>query len=117
MFALNLFTKMPNNVRLAMMMFAVKHIAVFGPNLLLRSLTPSFLFGSGPLDYEWVPPATVLGDEEAKAEARKMIQEFEKRSSLREAVVVGDGSDNEVQMVEDLVLAGEVLDMFPAPFN
>jgi len=121
LFALNLFTKMSNEVRLAMMTYAVKHTATFGPNLLLRSLTPPFLFGSGPLDYEWVPPSTTTGDEEAKAEARRMIQEFEKRlhstDKAPSEAVDSNESVKEVQKEEELVMAGEVLDMFPAPFN
>jgi len=77
-FAIGLFLKMPNDVRLAMMLYAVQYSFEFGPNVLLRSLLP-ILFGPGPPNNsEWkLPtPAAEFGDPTAKAEARRLIASF-----------------------------------------
>ena len=69
-FALSLFLKMNNQVRLTMMLYAVRYTLEYGPGTLLRSLTPGVLFGAGPPDAVWQEAAAVVGDEEAKREAR-----------------------------------------------
>mmetsp|Transcript_26078 Transcript_26078/g.61136 ORF Transcript_26078/g.61136 Transcript_26078/m.61136 type:complete len:295 (+) Transcript_26078:1016-1900(+) len=75
-FALKLFAYMPNEVRLAMMTYAVSYSAEMGPGLLRSFVTP--LFGTGPAPY--VPTAGsgmarvyTTGDMEAKLEAAKML--------------------------------------------
>lgn len=75
-FALKLFVQMPTDVKLAMILFAIKHTIQFGPNTLLRSLAPDFVFGSVPDDPLWQPPAATVGDEGAKTEARDMMRQF-----------------------------------------
>jgi hypothetical protein len=102
-FALNLFTKMPNEVRLTMMLFAVRYTFEFGPNILLRSLSPPQLFGSGPPDLTWPEGPVVIGDTAAKEEARRMILDFERRKEAESETLV---AENELP-----------LDAFPSPFN
>ena len=51
-------------------LYAIRHTIEFGPNILLRSLTPHLLFGSGPISSEWTQPPETFGDEAAKDEAR-----------------------------------------------
>jgi hypothetical protein len=67
---------MPNPVRIAMVLYSIAYTIKFGPNTLLRSLTPDFLFGGGPSDPSWTAPKQVLGDGEAKQEARDMMKNF-----------------------------------------
>jgi len=93
-FALNLFLKMPNEVRVAMILYSIGYTAQYGPNTLLRSLTPDILFGSGP--EAWELPGGLreemqiaqairndavpdnVGDVEAKEEAKKLMADFKK---------------------------------------
>ena len=75
-FALQMFAKMPNPTRLAMVLYAVQYTLKFGPNTLLRSLTPDFLLGGGPPDPSYSPPGATIGDEDAKNEARTMMKTF-----------------------------------------
>eukprot|EP00595_Chromulina_sp_UTEXLB2642_P000591 CAMPEP_0196766672 /NCGR_PEP_ID=MMETSP1095-20130614/28448_1 /TAXON_ID=96789 ORGANISM="Chromulina nebulosa, Strain UTEXLB2642" /NCGR_SAMPLE_ID=MMETSP1095 /ASSEMBLY_ACC=CAM_ASM_000446 /LENGTH=312 /DNA_ID=CAMNT_0042130047 /DNA_START=682 /DNA_END=1616 /DNA_ORIENTATION=- len=74
-FALSMFFQMPWSVRIAMILFSITHTIQYGPNTLLRSLTPSNLFGDGPEDVN-IQLDSVLGDNEAKQEARSMISQF-----------------------------------------
>lgn len=91
-FAFNLFFEMPTSVRIAMILFAISHTFTYGPNTLLRSLAPPFIFGEGPKPPSWtdykVPANQVIGDEDAKKEARRMIAAFV--PSLEEGVKVED---------------------------
>lgn len=73
-FCLELFFKMPMSVRLGIIWYSIVYTFEYGPNTLLRSLTP--LLGQGPSAYAWKPPATSVGDLDAKEEARKMISVF-----------------------------------------
>ena len=90
-FAIKLFLKMPNSVRIAMILYSIEYTLQFGPGTLLRSLTPGFLTGNGP-----APPnpeevqrkissdsssgssssGRLVGDMEAKEEAKRMMKAF-----------------------------------------
>ena len=107
-FALDLFFKLPLQVQLNIMFFAVKLSLEFGPNLLLRSVTPPFVFGSGPNEPTWSPPPATVGEEGTKLEARRMMKEFlirkdeeeenggEAVTSILEQESIGKGSRNAV---------------------
>jgi len=115
-FALSLFTKMPNDVRLAMILYSITHTLEYGPNTLLRSLTPTFVLGAGPSDPVWKPPQTIFGDEPAKEEARLMMRAFNpsatpKASALKSKTGVMEQPQQEVQQHE------HIMDALPAPFN
>ena len=73
-FCLDLFLKMPNSVRLAILVYAIQYTFEFGPANLVRSITP--LFGYGPDSPSWNPPSSTVGDTIAKEEARKYISDF-----------------------------------------
>lgn len=105
-FALQMFTKMPNETRLAMMLFAVRYTFKFGPHTLLRSLTPPwFLFGAGPTDpAPFVGPEKSIGDEEAKSEARRMLKLFKPSGRFNDEEVVKDRAES-------------IKESLPAPFN
>ena len=75
-FATGLFVKMPLQVQLSIMLYAIRFTLEYGPYTLLRSVTPPFLFGTGPGTPAWEPPRMSLGDEEAKEEARQMMKKF-----------------------------------------
>lgn len=75
-FALQLFVRMPAVVALTMVIFSIKHTIIYGPNTLLRSLVPGFLFGEGSNGPKFNPSFGPLGDEEAKLEARSMMSKF-----------------------------------------
>lgn len=100
-FALKLFFKMPTDVKLAMIFFAIKHTLEFGPNTLLRSLLPDFLFGPSS-EVEWSPPTPLKGDVEAKNEARRMMKEFSPSGTAVERRTAGE--------------EGEGGSVFPSPF-
>ena len=95
-FALQLFLKMPNDVRVAMVLYSALHTLEYGPNTLLRSLVPSIAVGQGPADPRWTAPAVVLGDDEAKREAREAMKAFEPSAGSR---------------------GGAATEALPAPFN
>jgi lycopene beta-cyclase len=104
-FALEMFFNMPNDTRIAMVLYAIGYTFKFGPNVLLRSLTPSFVLGAGPSDelFEGIPPE--LGDVEAKKEARLMMNRF-----TPDAKVTYNKKEEEAkEEVPEVV--------FPAPFN
>ena len=77
-FALQMFVQLPNEVRLAMILFAIRYTIEYGPNTLLRSLTPSLFFGRGPPDPNYIAtrPSKFQGEFEAKEEARNMMKAF-----------------------------------------
>lgn len=84
-FALQIFANMPNDVRLAMILYSIKYTAQYGPGTLLRSITPPFVLGTGPADirsiemyYQQPTVASTrrLGDIRAKDEARIMMKQF-----------------------------------------
>jgi lycopene beta-cyclase len=75
-FALELFFKMPPDVGLSMVLYSIMYTVKFGPNTLLRSLTPAFLFGAGPSDSVYSDLPETLGDTAAKIEARNMMKAF-----------------------------------------
>ena len=83
-FAVQLFAKLPNAVRLAMVLYSTQYTATFGPGTLVRSLTPAALSGEGPAPREWVPPPPddQVGDPEAKAEARHMMATLKAPASV-----------------------------------
>lgn len=66
---------MPAPVAASMILFAITHTIIYGPNTLLRSVTPDFILGPGPEEPD-IEPVRVIGDEEAKNEARKMYKAF-----------------------------------------
>jgi lycopene beta-cyclase len=49
-FALQLFMLMENKLRVNIILFAMKHTLVYGPNTLLRSILPPWLLYTGPPD-------------------------------------------------------------------
>ena len=143
-FALQLFAKMPNEVRptapktvlksfcsifinfrwfdkvrVAMILFSIRHTWIYGPNTLLRSLTPSITFGTGPENYTWSPPPAMWGDEDAKAEARRMIKQFEveKRSAASQQTVVEREDSSQPPFIVGTPEEQISLTAFPAPFN
>mmetsp|Transcript_6097 Transcript_6097/g.13101 ORF Transcript_6097/g.13101 Transcript_6097/m.13101 type:complete len:111 (+) Transcript_6097:2-334(+) len=77
-----------------MILYSIGYTAQYGPNTLLRSLTPDILFGSGP--EAWELPGGLreemqiaqairndavpdnVGDVEAKEEAKKLMADFKK---------------------------------------
>lgn len=104
-FALQMFTKMPNTTRLGMVLYSIGYTLKFGPNTLLRSLTPSwFLFGAGPSDPAFKAPEISVGDEEAKKEARMMMKQFNPS---------GRFSPRDVDKVNAIDHASSI----PSPFN
>ena len=126
LFALQMFVRMRPPVQLAMMLFAVWHTALYGPNTLLRSVLPGELFAGDGDDASdrWAPPPAVLGDEPAKVEARAMIERFERlRREKPSDPAAGwnhmdeDRVETETKLQETLLVADEKLDAFPAPFN
>ncbi len=111
-FALKLFTKMPIRVKLTMMLFAINHTLQFGPNTLLRSLLPDFLFGSIVEDSEEHLKSTQhsMGDMLAKNEARDMIKNFEiMKSQGRDTWKEDDIMTNKAELSTEVI--------FPSPFN
>ena len=100
-FALQMFSKMPPDVGLAMILYSIVYTIKFGPNTLLRSLTPKFLFGAGPSDALYSEIPKELGDAEAKDEARRMMKSFRPT-----AKVTYNSKETEV-----------VNTAYPAPFN
>ena len=75
-FCLDLFFKMHNEVKLAMVLYAIEYTATYGTHTLLRSIMPPVLFGRGPPDPRWSPPPSSIGDVEAKTEARRLMRMF-----------------------------------------
>lgn len=130
-FALNMFVKMKPAVRLAMVLYAIKYTFYFGPGTLLRSLTPDFLFGSGPEEYVWKKMPDLLGDDAAKVEAKTMMSSFipsagehhkpEAKSEVKVEVEVGiDAETASAAVKKDLVgagVGGGDVKSYPSPFN
>ena len=83
-FALKLFFQMPTQVKLTMIIFAIKHTFEFGPTTLLRSLSPDFIFGSVSDDPVWELPSSTIGAVEAKDEARKMMNKFTEEKAKKQ---------------------------------
>lgn len=80
-FALNLFTKMPNDVRLAMVVYAVRFSLAYGPCLLRSLATPLFQ----PLDDGATPPSSptyTTGDTAAKEEALAILRDSPTKGTL-----------------------------------
>lgn len=107
-FALEMFVKMPNDTRIAMILYSIKYTLKYGPNVLLRSLLPSFFLGAGPADtpYKLFPDA--IGDVSAKTEARTMMRSF-----VPTAKVTYNRKEEEVVEEKELASAAP----YPAPFN
>jgi lycopene beta-cyclase len=112
-FALKLFVQMPNDVRLAMMLYAIQYTLEFGPATLLRSLTPGFLFGSGPADPSWQPAPVDIGDVDAKEEARRMMKEF----TCTAHSTIHSKSDEEKTEERSETEKKVSINNYPAPFN
>ena len=119
-FALPIFLRMPNDVRLSMMIYAVKHVVRDGPNILLRSITPEFLFGEGAEDIfsldaysanSKVSSTSRTGDRAAKREAVGMMREFSPTGKYQ--MTVADAEDlKEGDLLSALSPTAEP----PAPF-
>lgn len=129
-FALSLFLQMPTQVKLTMVLFAIKHTFQFGPNTLLRSLGPDFLFGGSIEEPLWQAPVRTLGDDVAKTEARTMIRKFEDSKSegltgweddqfgalIQQQQTNADVAS--VSVAKSNVIVDEKVSVdFPAPFN
>lgn len=106
-FGLNIFVRMPFDVASALVVYAIAYTLKFGPNTLLRSVLPPILFGEGPapLDYPAIYEATVVGDVDAKQEARTMIQAFEADKLSEES--------NDRTLVDNV----ETMVVYPAPYD
>ena len=108
-FCLDLFFKMKNPVKAAMVLYSIQYTAKYGPGTLVRSLTPDFLFGSGPGKYEWKAMPEQLGDFDAKTEAKNMMKAF--------VPTAGEHSSLKSETIEVKVEKKEELLAYPAPFN
>ncbi|KAJ1438571.1 lycopene cyclase protein-domain-containing protein [Ochromonadaceae sp. CCMP2298] len=123
-FALSMFLKMPNDTRLAMMLYAVQYTVQFGPNTLLRSLLPPILLGAGPPEPTWraPTPAGEVGDPGAKEEARRMMRSFASTPAPA-PVVVSEGENAPAPQAEGekapAPAEGELVGAasYPAPFQ
>jgi lycopene beta-cyclase len=95
LFALSLFLKMPNSVRLAMIVYSMRYTFEFGPGTLLRSLTPAILTGEGPRPVKWKAPIDkkFLGDYTAKDEAKEMMAAFKPDFAVFNAIETGSESE------------------------
>jgi hypothetical protein len=118
-----MFLKMPNDTRLAMILYSVQYTVEFGPNTLLRSLLPALLVGEGPPSPSWSPPVPVgeVGDPGAKEEARRMMRAFTPThtpSASVAAPAAGEGESASVpaQETSQAELVGASAS-FPAPFQ
>ena len=113
-----------------MIFFAIRHVIDYGPNTLLRSLLPDILYGSVDDNYTYIPPVKILGEEEAKTEARNMMIKFaqNKLENKREnkAKLSGKSSGEKEKEVKVGQLStnsereldlSELVGAYPAPFN
>ena len=98
------FHGMPNDVRLAMVLYSVKYTLEYGPGTLLRSISPPLVLGTGPADInsveEYYQQPTVastrrLGDVKAKHEARDMMKQFVPSGKYKPSVADTDMMDSE----------------------
>ena len=87
-FCLDLFFKMPNPVRVAIIWYSILYTIEFGPGTLFRSLVP--FLGSGPKSPSWDPPPKTIGDENAKEEARSMMSQFKKSATNPNGMLLSD---------------------------
>jgi len=103
-----MFGQMPNDVRLAMISYAIRFTFEKGPNVLLRSITPGFIFGAGPPDLKWSPPvpASEYGDPEAKQEAREMIAAFTPSNTVTPSDGTASSAPTEEVLVQRWRLSG-----------
>lgn len=108
-FCLNLFVKMQNPVKAAMVLYSIKYTSQYGPGTLIRSLTPDFLFGSGPQTFKSVKLPDQLGDFEAKEEAKNMMQKF--------VPSAGEHFVTKMDLKIDVEIREEEPSGYPAPFN
>ena len=122
-FALSMFFKMQNPVRASMILYAITYTFKYGPGTLLRSLTPDFIFGSGPAEYKWAEMSDKLGDDEAKTEAKIMMGGFVPTAGEHylhgklEAIVVEDAiTTTDVLHKKDAVVREDAFS-YPSPFN
>ena len=121
-FALSMFFKMQNPVRASMILYAITYTFKYGPGTLLRSLTPDFLFGSGPTEYKWSEMSQQLGDSEAKTEARIMMGNFVPTAGehyVHEAIdviVKEEAVTSDIILKKDAVVKEDTL-AYPSPFN
>ena len=109
-FAISLFLKMPNDVRIAMMLYAIQYTIKYGPNTLVRSLTPAFLFGRGPKENEYFTSEDqgvhkLIGDLDAKEEAKQMMKEFVPTAAHPSVNSTIESKENEEEFI------------YPSPFN
>lgn len=84
MFAMKFFFELETEVKITMILFAIKHTLEFGPSTLLRSLLPDFPFWPVEDEPLWQPPPVTVGAVEAKNEARKMMIEFANEQAAKE---------------------------------
>lgn len=120
-FALPIFFQMPNDVRLAMMLYAVQHVARDGPGVLLRSITPPILFGDGEEDLpsaqayaknSRIASTSRTGDDSAKKEAVGMMKAFAPSGTYKVSV-----GDSEALKQEATLSALAPSAKAPAPFH
>jgi lycopene beta-cyclase len=120
-FAMAMFTKMPNDVRMALVRHAVQYTWQYGPNTLLRSLAPSVAESTDVSDSGRKSSAQGTAVEErgvpdVKEEARRMMKAFV--PTLFEEQPQRDGAESKA-VVSDTVTPDSVLSVgsFPSPFN
>ena len=89
-----------------MILYSIKYTIEHGPNILLRSLTPDFIFGFGPEDPKWNQPLQEkeYGEVAVKNEAREMMSNFRPTK-------LDDSASTTVSVNESTPTS------FPAPFN
>lgn len=109
-FAFNLFVRMPADVAIAMVLYAIGYTLQYGPNTLLRSLAPPFILGSGPLDPRERLELLLKGNNgsvEAKDEAKRMMAAFHAAQERLE----------DRKVMEDTQGEAEKYLVFPAPYD
>jgi len=102
-FCIDLFFKMPNSVRVAIIRYSIEYTIEHGPNTLLRSLLPAF--GSEPESPSWTAPPASVGDVDAKEEARRMMATFKKSAKNPKGPLLSTADEAESE------------GLIPAPFN
>ena len=88
-----MFFNMPLNTKITIIIYAIYHTILFGPNILLRSITPDIIFGSGPKDYHWNETDVLnneKGDMNVKNEARQMMKEFKSSADKLNHIIVDE---------------------------
>lgn len=114
-FCIDLFSKMPNSLRIGIIWYSILYTFEYGPNTLFRSLLP-FIFGFGPESHKWAAPPAVVGDEAAKVEAREMIKLFKPSAVNPAKLSIQQSASKKLDIISDSNVE-EQGEFIPAPFN